>query len=198
MIIELREELLGLVNEDQKVRNELIEDGTLFEGYHPKMEAVHKNNAKRLLEIIEEKGWPGKSLVGEDGTNAAWLIVQHAISQPDFLRKMVKILEVEVQKGELDGDKYAMLVDRIRFFEGKPQIYGTQFDWDDNGELSPSPIEDPDHVEERRKQMGLPSLEEVIKRHRENVVNMKEQPPQNINEYRKKQQEWAKSVGWID
>src|SRR5688500_12493537 len=80
----LRRELLSLREEDMRVREQLSADGSLFEGYHPHMEAVHRHNAARLREIIGEYGWPGASLVGTDGAEAAWLIVQHAISEPEF------------------------------------------------------------------------------------------------------------------
>lgn len=66
----LRRELLSLREEDTRVREELAADGSLYEGYHPKMEAVHSHNAARLREIVGEHEWPGASLVGADGAEA--------------------------------------------------------------------------------------------------------------------------------
>ncbi len=60
----LREELLAMVAEDHCVRAKLVAEGTLYDGYHPRMQAVHERNARRLVEIIER---PGRTLVGEDG-----------------------------------------------------------------------------------------------------------------------------------
>jgi hypothetical protein len=54
----LRDELLAMAAEDRAVRAELAADGSLFAGYHPRMEAVHRRNAARLTEIIEAHGWP--------------------------------------------------------------------------------------------------------------------------------------------
>jgi hypothetical protein len=48
----LRQELLAMLAEDLSVREELAADGSLFEGYHPIMEAVHRKNAARLAEFI--------------------------------------------------------------------------------------------------------------------------------------------------
>jgi hypothetical protein len=31
----------------------------------------------RLRAIVSQYGWPGRSLVGEDGADAAWLLLQH-------------------------------------------------------------------------------------------------------------------------
>ena len=50
----------------------------------------------------------------------------------------------------------------IRFYEGRPQVYGSMFDWDDAGELAPWPIGDADGVDRRREAVGLPPLAEQI------------------------------------
>jgi len=47
--------------------------------------------------------------------------------------------------------------------EGKPQIYGTQGRSQDDGVIVPYPIENEDHVNERRKALGLESIEEYFK-----------------------------------
>jgi hypothetical protein len=68
---DLRRKLLDMVEEDKRVRAELAATGELFEGYAPCMEEIHGHNAQVLGGIIEEFGWPGKSLVGEEGAAAA-------------------------------------------------------------------------------------------------------------------------------
>jgi hypothetical protein len=127
----LRDELVGMAEEDQRVRAELAADGSLFDGYHPVMQAVHDKNAARLTEIIDLHGWPGRSPVGEEGARAAWLILQHAIGHPDLQRKGLVLLQQAVAQGEVPALEAAMLEDRIRFFEGQPQRYGTQYDWNE-------------------------------------------------------------------
>jgi hypothetical protein len=84
---DLRRELLALAAEDQRVRAELVAEGTLFDGYHPRMEAVHRRNAAYLAAVIDRHGWPGAGLIGADGADAAWLIAQHAVSEPEFQRR---------------------------------------------------------------------------------------------------------------
>ena len=83
----LRNELLDMAAEDLRVRAELAADGSLFYGYHPRMAEVHRRNAARLDAVIEEHGWPGRSLVGEDGAEAACLILHHAIGDPPLQRR---------------------------------------------------------------------------------------------------------------
>ena len=172
----LKNELLAMHQKDQRVREELAKDGSLFEGYHPKMQEVHNRNAERLEQIIKQYGWPGKSLVDEYAAHAAWIILHHAIAKPALQRKLLPTLKDLAQKGEIDKAEAAMLEDRILYLEGKAQIYGTQFDWDENGQMSPLPIENADKVDERRKQIGLPPLEQTTRRHRENISQTKEKP----------------------
>lgn len=124
----LRRELIAMRDEDLCMREDLLRRGVLGDGYHPKMEAVHGRNAARLRQLIGEHGWPGKTLVGEDGAEAAWLILQHAIGEPDFQRSGLKALKAAAEAGEVPRWQVAYLEDRVRFFEGRPQLYATQFD----------------------------------------------------------------------
>ena len=129
----LRAELLAMREEDLRVRQEHLQVGNLEGGYQPDMQAIHEKNAFRMREIIAQYGWPTRTLVGVDGEEAAWLAVQHAIGEPNLLRGAVSLLEEAVAAGEAPGWQLAYLSDRIAFFEGRPQRYGTHFDWDDEG-----------------------------------------------------------------
>lgn len=193
---DVREELLSLASEDMRVREELAADGSLYEGYPPRMEEVHRRNAKRLREIMKQVGWPGVSLVGEDGERAAWLILQHAIGEPAFQRRGLVLLKGGAERGEVPLMQVAMLEDRIRMFEGRGQRYGTQFDWDEHGEMSPVRIENPEGLEERRQEVGLPPLEDHIRRMREEVATSGEPAPKDRAARREKMEAWYRSVGW--
>ena len=46
--------------------------------------------------------------------------------------------------------------------EGRPQVYGTQMTADQDGAPVAWPIEDEEHVEERRRAMGMPSIAEYL------------------------------------
>lgn len=132
----------------------------------------------------------------EDGAEAAWLIAQHAIGNPELQRKVLALIKAAAASGDVPMWQMAMLEDRVRMFEGRLQLYGTQFDWDDNGEMSPyPPIEDRENVDERRRTVGLIPLEEDIKRRRADVAQTKERPPQDLKARREEMEEWARSVG---
>lgn len=192
----IRNELQAMVDEDNKVREKLVNDGTLSDRYSEEMETVHVKNGGRLEKIIEQYGWPNMTLVGADGERNAWLIIQHAISIPSLQRKCLSLLNDEAKKGEAPLEQVAMLEDRIRIFEGKKQLYGTQFDWDENNLLSPLPIEDPVNVDTLRKQMNLPPLEERVLEVRERIKRNHEKPPKDKIQKQKAFEQWITKVGW--
>jgi len=193
----LRRQLLEMARLDRSVRAELAASGTLFNaGYEPRMARVHQRNAERLRRIIESVGWPGYDLVGPEGAEAAWLILQHAISEPDLLRRALPLLVTAAREGKADPAHAAMLEDRIRFFEGRPQRYGTQLDWDADGNLSPAEVEDPQRIAERRAAVGLPPLEEQIADARTLAIAEGDLPPADYQAYVDARDKWASNAGW--
>ncbi|RUR33389.1 hypothetical protein ELY33_03245 [Vreelandella andesensis] len=157
----LADELVTMMTGDQRLLQQLFDSGELpSESYHPRMKALHEHNASRLKEIIGDHGWPGISLAWEEGAKAAWLVVQHSVSDAEFMAKCVDLLEEAVAREDVAGWQLAFLQDRVLTLSGKPQYYGTQFDTDENGWPTPFPIEDSATVNERRARLGLNSLEE--------------------------------------
>ena len=193
---ELKQRLLGMIEEDKRVRAELVATGELFAGYAPRMAEVHRRNAEALEALIEEHGWPGRSLVGSEGAQAAWLVAQHAIAAPEFQRKCLSLLKEAVSRGEAEAAYVAYLEDSICFHERRPQRYGTQFDWDENGQLSPWTLEDPERVDAYRASVGLEPLAERIARLRVRQKAEGERAPADFRKRQREMESWAKSVGW--
>ncbi len=156
----LRQELICLRAEDLRVRQELLDSGELGSGYAPRMESVHRSNAQRLKEIIAEHGWPDTELVGPEGTLAAWFIAQHAIGEPDFQRYALRLVEEKVRRGQVPAAQEAYLFDRIAMYEGRPQRYGTQSLPCPDGQYRRWMTEHPEHLNERRAQMGMQPVED--------------------------------------
>ena len=192
----VRAELLAMAAEDLLIREELARRGALFEGYHPRMREVHECNAGRLGEIMEVYGWPGRSFVGEDASTAAWLILQHAIGNPSLQRRGLTLMSEAAATGDVSSIHVAMLEDRVRSNEGKGQRYGTQFDWDEDGLMSPLPIEDEPDVDKRRAEIGLTPLAEDIRRKRKLALENGERPPQNWHARQEERRKWLRSTGW--
>jgi len=192
----LQAELLTMAEHDLRVRAELVSTGELFDGYNARMAEIHKRNAKKLERIVEEFGWPGISLVGNEGSEAAWLVLQHAIGNPDLQRRCLPLLKAAAETEEIPAFQVACLEDRICVFEGRPQRYGTQFDWDENGMMSPNPLQDPKRVDSYRQSVGLGPLSEKTKEMRLRAAAEGDEYPRNFQKRQKEMDDWARSVGW--
>jgi hypothetical protein len=156
------------------------------------MEAVHRANAARLRALVDAHGWPAWSKVGDEAASAAWRIVQHAIGEPDFQRAMLPVLAAAAEAGDVDPAEVAMLDDRIRVFEGRPQRYGTQVDWNDAGDamVPMGTVDDPDTVDERRAAVGLPPIAW------RQPPPPDEPPPTDLAERRRDYEAWLRRTGW--
>lgn len=192
----VRAELLAMAAEDLRVREELARSGVLFDGYHPRMRELHERNAARLAAIMDEHGWPRRSEVGAEAAEAAWLVLQHAIGNPTLQRRGLLLLADAAVKGEASPVHAAMLEDRIRSAEGKGQRYGTQYDWDDQGLMSPLPIDDEPNVDKRRSELGLASLAADTERKRREAAESGMRAPRNWSARQREKEEWLRSTGW--
>lgn len=189
-------QLIAAARRDGETRTRLAQSGALFQGYHPEMEAVHLDNAALLEDAIAAIGWPGRAKVGDEAAGAAFMILQHAISRPDLQRRGLALLLEAVPEGQANPLDAAYLADRIAVFEGGEQVFGTQFDWDENGVLSPAPMRDPDGVDERRASVGLPSMAETIAHMRARALAEADQAPADQQQRRADFEAWARRVGW--
>jgi hypothetical protein len=92
-----------------------------------------------------------------------------------FKKKCLPLLTAAVKKNDASAQDLAYLVDRVRVADKKPQVYGTQLDQVD-GKLKPKPIEDEEHVDERRKEIGLTPLSEYLTFAEEAFSSTKDEP----------------------
>ncbi len=189
--------IIDLKNADLALREKLIQKKQLSNGYNQEMKELHNRNAKILNEIINEIGYPTIDKVGKEANEATWLIIQHSIEQPEFMKKCAELMEDAVIENKEDYKNLAYLKDRIAVFEEKTQLYGTQFDWDKNGNLSPNPFDDLNKVNERRKSIGLNSIEEQTEILRLKAKSENQSPPKDFEKRKQEIEQWKKSVGWI-
>jgi len=121
-----------------------------------------QENLTKCIAILEKHGWQGPQKVGMQGSQALFLVIQHA----DLLtqKKYLPMIRKAEQNGEILSSNLAILEDRINMREGKPQQYGSQaFTDKQSGKLYFYPITDLNHLEERRKRMGLVPMAEYAK-----------------------------------
>lgn len=178
---DLRRELLERFKTDQEARNREInwarehganvealsrdqlnaKEKSGFEKITAAVEKIDGDNTKWLMHVVDEHGWPTITMVGKDGANAAWLLVQHADHNVKFQSKCLDLM-TKLPKDEVSRSELAYLTDRVLLAEGKKQIYGTQFSNDD-GKFRPRPLEDEVNVDKRRAEVGLEPLADYAK-----------------------------------
>ena len=150
--MDLREELLARAKRDREARTD-IDAPDIVE----RMRAVDTENTAWLATVIDQQGWPRRSEVGAEAATAAWLLAQHADRDSGLQARCLPLLAEAVAAGEADPGHLAYLTDRVRRAAGQPQLYGTQF-WQvpaRTGPLVAQPIEDIEHLDERRRAVGL-------------------------------------------
>jgi len=179
LLPEVRTELLRREKLDQEVRQKLIQwlketgftqipkpvtDAKLLKELgelSAQLAAVDEENLKYLKEMVTKHTWLSRSLVGQDGAKAAWLILQHSDKDREFQKQCLKVME-GLPENEVDKKDIAYLTDRVLVGEGKEQYFGTQIRTNEQGELEVAPLFEPENVDERRKRVGLPPLQEYL------------------------------------
>jgi len=167
---ELAKALDLLSEEDQKYRRLDSEIASKYAKESPEyqkfMQDWTQNDSLCLVKaeaIIQQFGYPGKSLVGESRQDAIWMIIQHAPLEKQ--EQYFPLIDAAAQKGEMRKSAWALLVDRIRMFKGQAQIYGSQVVHDYiSGSKKFHEIEDEINVNKRRAEVGLGPLEEYAER----------------------------------
>lgn len=121
------------------------------------IDSANLNYVEKLFNTV---GYPGKSMVGEPTNTAAWFVLQHSNKIGNYL----PLVKKAGKEGEIPMKLVAMMEDRYLMHEGKPQIYGTQGRMEPDGENFIWPIENPESVNQRRKDAGFQeTVEEYAK-----------------------------------
>lgn len=164
----LVEILESIYQEDQQYRQQIGEVEKEYGRDSDEMKAHWKTishadslNLIKVREILDDRGWLGSEIIGQQGNATLFLVIQHAdlAVQEQYLPMMREA----VTKGNANPSSLALLEDRVALRKGKRQIYGSQIGRDpETGDYYVSPLEDPDNVDQRRASMGLPPLSNYI------------------------------------
>lgn len=137
---------------DQSIREKEWTDDVIMEA-----KVIDSINMAKLLKMIEQYGFPTWKLVGEQGSTNAWLIAQHS---PDYINWYLKHYRKAVEENNAGRQELAYMEDRILVMAGRPQIYGTQLGYKNDGSLYLRTTIDMKRLNERRYLMDLPDVEE--------------------------------------
>lgn len=118
-------------------------------------------NLIKVRKILDERGWLGPDIIGNQGNLTLFLVIQHADIETQ--EKYLPMMREAVKKGNTTAANLALLEDRVALRKGEKQIYGSQVGRNqETGEYYVSPLIDPDNVDKRRKEVGLGTMQEYI------------------------------------
>ena len=119
-------------------------------------------NSERLEKIIDEIGWPTRSLLGNVAAAQAWSIATRN-PRPETHRRYLEMMRAS-EEMMMEKSYIAHFEDQTRVCCGQPELYGTGFRMNDEGQYEPFPIESMDRLDERRASMNLGSYNEFLAR----------------------------------
>lgn len=163
----LQAELLTIYDEDQGYRMK-IEGVAAKHGYESTQmtalwDTINRLDSLNLLKvksILDREGWVGPERIGGQANLTLFLVIQHAdlATQQTYLPMMREAVRAKkAQPAQL-----ALLEDRVALGEGRKQIYGSQIGTSPAGKSYVLPLTDPDHVDQRRAQVGLEPLAQYV------------------------------------
>lgn len=160
---ELQNELVKMYVDDQAVRGNVMRD-IIYKYKVDTLQISNQNgvmvdsrNRDRLQEIFRESGFPTKKDVGKEAMNGIFLMIQHADGDKEWQKSQLKNIETAVKNGDMNGQNYAYLFDRIKINSNQKQRYGTQFAKVDpiNGTVELAETEDLKNLDTRRREIGM-------------------------------------------
>jgi len=157
-----------IYQEDQGLRIQISEveekygrDSDEMKAHWKKIGEKDSINLIKIQKIIDERGWLGPDVIGNQGNTTLFLVIQHA--DQAVQEKYLPIMREAVTKGNARASSLALLEDRVALGQGKKQIYGSQIGRNiETGEFYVSPLQDPDNVDKRRAEVGLSTLQEYV------------------------------------
>ena len=134
---------------------------------------------------MDTQGWPGKDVIGEQGSLTICNVLQH--SDEEVRKKYLPMMRKAVEEKKLAPRLLARAEDRLATDRGELQIYGGQIKYyPDTKSFNVWPIMDPENVDQRRKDIGLEPMAEFLS-------NLRNPLPWNLEEQIKRTEEFKKA-----
>ena len=163
----------SLRKEYQKIEKEFGWNSQQAKDLWAKQEILDSINIVKVTAIIDKYGWLGINEVGDNGNSALFLVLQH--SDLNTQLEYLPVLEKATEKGKATKSELAYFKDRVLLRQGKKQVYGTQYEWDDEKkEYYLASVIEPEKLNERRESVGILSIEEYYETYLNREWNLSE------------------------
>lgn len=160
--------------------------------YDPGMQQIHEENAAYVNDLVDTYGLSVLMNESDEIAEAVFIMIQHAISMPDFMKSMFsKLQEVSPSRPIY----IAYMTDRILSMSRQPQQYGCSYDYDESGQMVMYWVrDDRETINARRLAIGLSSVEENEQR----FIHLSPMTPEAARDYLHRQHQWLMDTGWCD
>jgi hypothetical protein len=134
----------------------------------------HKSTDARIESIVAQNGWPQRATVGDEAAAEFFFLFGHADDQNPWRVTQQATLDRVFREDHVTPGMYAHLCDRLANVAGKPQIYGTIMGPDPGtsgaAKLYWPLIDNIAAADQRRAQIGLPSIEDDLEKFRQGAT----------------------------
>lgn len=115
-------------------------------------------NLTIITGILDNFGWLDSEIIGPH-ENTIFLVLQHSALNTQL--KYLPLMRDAVKRDAAENSSLALLEDRVAIGQGRCQIYGSQIGFDEKtNRYYVLPLWDSGHVDERRQEVGLGTLQE--------------------------------------
>lgn len=162
---EMKSNLEKMFKMDQDVQSfdlKRTQDQKYIDSMNIASERIYRENTEIVKKYFKDYSLPTVRENGQRTSILFWVFVQHADHDVAFQAEVLKVMTKELKKGNVLKNNYAYLYDRVHKNQGKPQRYGTQISWE-TGAPAPYSLEQPEKINELRKEMGLESMEDYLR-----------------------------------
>ncbi|OPB91074.1 DUF6624 domain-containing protein [Elizabethkingia occulta] len=133
------------------------------ETWRKMQDSVYSSNKVVINEYYKKFEFLGFDKVGKEGSYNFWLLVQHCDKYPEFQKKILKSMKIEVEKKNAQADNYALLYDRVRINSDKKQLFGSQVTYNELGQAEPkNGLIDSINVDAIRKRYDLEPIKDYL------------------------------------
>ena len=126
------------------------------------MKVLDSTLLHKVTIFLNEYGWKSKKEIGELANMGLFLAIQH--SSKEEMESFKEIVEKAHQENKIEKADYALYIDRLKVHNDLPQVYGTQYYYDENlANYRFYEIEDFENINKRRRKVGLAKIEKYAK-----------------------------------
>jgi hypothetical protein len=122
-------------------------------------------NTAELKVILQEYSWADLIEGDPQLFKQIFHVVQHSPDEA-FRAEVLAEISPYAERGDVDGQEYALMYDRVELAAGRQQLYGSQYKCVD-GQYDVYDLKDPEGVDARRALMGMQPLQDYLEQGRD-------------------------------